>query len=278
MENRRGSGMPILPQRFSSAFCVLIMSNPQIENGHIDLANEIVDKLARYRISGEEYQILWTIWRKTYGWHKKDDKISLSQFSIMTDLKRPTVARAIKKLLSKKIIIIKKDNTYINSYRFNKDFDEWQAIIKKDTGVIKKDNQVLSKKIHTKETITKEKIVKPKKIVEVFEPFNGLIEIEKWLNDKQRHIQIVGLWGTLEKPSLENKDQFKNFTDRTIRTARTLIGYSNERIKKTRQMLKDKGLSYTLETIAKHIDSIKEPKKEINYQLIDGVMHPIYGK
>lgn len=32
------------------------MANPQREEGHIDIANEIVDQLCRYRIPGREWQ------------------------------------------------------------------------------------------------------------------------------------------------------------------------------------------------------------------------------
>lgn len=140
------------------------MAKPQKENGHLDLANEIVDKLCTYRLSGEEWQVLLCIWRKTYCWHKKQDAISMSQFSKMTGLTRPAVSRSLSKLLSKKIIaVIKKDNTLINFYEFNKNYDDWVLTEKKKRGVkgvIKIDNGVLSKKIHTKETITKERIMK----------------------------------------------------------------------------------------------------------------------
>ena len=137
------------------------MANPQIEDGHVDLANEIIEALAKIRISGEEMQCLWVILRKTYGWHKKEDKISLSQFAQMTGLKRQNVLRAINKLSSKKIIgVIKNDDSQINIYNINKNFDVWKPLSKKITGVINIDNQVSSKKIHTKETITKETIQK----------------------------------------------------------------------------------------------------------------------
>jgi phage replication O-like protein O len=144
------------------------MANPQIEDGHVDLANEIVEQFCRYRISGEEWLVLWAIIRKTYGWKKKQDRISLSQFSQMTGMKRQTVLRAINKLSSKKIIgVIKNDDSGINIYSFNKHFDQWEPLSKKITvsskkimGVIKKDNRVSSKKGHTKDTITKDTITK----------------------------------------------------------------------------------------------------------------------
>jgi len=139
------------------------MAKPQIENGHLDLANSLVDKFCAYRLSGEEWQIVWCLWRKTYCWHKKQDRISFSQFSKLTGLARPLVSRAIQKLLSKKIIrVIKKDDSFINLYEFNKNYDDWVLTEKKKRGVksvIKIDNEVLSKKIHTKETITKENIL-----------------------------------------------------------------------------------------------------------------------
>ena len=113
------------------------------------------------------------------------------------------------------------------------------------------------------------------------ENFNGLIEIESWIKNKQRHIQIIGFWAQLEKTSLENKEQARNFLNRNLKIAAQLTGYSNERIKKTRDMLKNKDLSYTLETIARHIDATKEMKKEPKrYEeiIINGItkMKPIY--
>ena len=144
------------------------MANPQKEDGYIALANDIVDALAKIRLSGEEMQCLWVIIRKTYGWHKKEDKISLSQFANMTGIKRQNVLRALNHLSSKKIIaVIKNDDSNITGYRFIKDFDKWIPLSKKITlsskkitPVINIDNHLSSKKIHTKETLTKETIQK----------------------------------------------------------------------------------------------------------------------
>ena len=144
------------------------MANPQCENGHVDIANEIVEHLARYRLSGQEWQVIWVILRKTWGWHKKKDSLSLGYIAKMTLMKRPTVARAIKKLLNKSVI--KKDNSFINIYMFNKDYESWKSVIKKDTtrkvlskkitGVIKKDNKSVIKKDTTTKETTKETIQK----------------------------------------------------------------------------------------------------------------------
>jgi len=131
--------------------------NPQIEDGHIDIANELAEALARIRISGEEMQCLWVILRKTYGWHKKRDWIPLSQFQDMTNLKRPNIIRAIKKLITKNIVI-KNDNGNGKTYGFNKHYKTWKPLSKKIIikKVIKNDNPSLSKMIPSKENTSKE--------------------------------------------------------------------------------------------------------------------------
>lgn len=107
------------------------MANPQLEHGHLALANEIVEALARTRISGTEWQLLWVILRKTYGWHKKLDAIPLSQFHEMTGLPKPHITRYLKKLLRKRVIFVARKSTGAAIYGFNKDFESWQPMPKK---------------------------------------------------------------------------------------------------------------------------------------------------
>lgn len=111
------------------------MANPQKEDGFTAIANEIMDALCHIRIPGEERQVLDCVLRKTYGWNKCEDAIALTQFTEMTGLKKPTVCRAINRLLSKKIIavIIEKDNGMGKVYRFNKNYNGWLPLSKKIT-------------------------------------------------------------------------------------------------------------------------------------------------
>lgn len=139
------------------------MVSPQVENGHLDLANELVDKLAKSYLSANESKILWAIWRKTYCWHKKSDWISFSQFRDMTGLADPHISRTLKRLIDRKIV------TRIGkSISFNKHYDEWKELPKQVTnylpkqvsGVTRIGNKKLPKQEDTKEkpkeTITKE--------------------------------------------------------------------------------------------------------------------------
>jgi phage replication O-like protein O len=114
------------------------MANPQKEDGFVATANELAEAFARIRISGEEWQILWVILRKTYGWNKKQDSISLSQFVEATGIVKPHIVRAIKSLESKKVIIITNiGNDKAKTYGLNKNHDEWTRLPKKVTLPIK---------------------------------------------------------------------------------------------------------------------------------------------
>jgi len=118
------------------------MASPQIENGHIDIANTIADKFCSYRLSGQEWQVVWVVLRKTWGWKKKIDKISLSQFETLTGIDRRKIHVLLKKLVAKKVIErtdTQKDDRNIVKYGLCKDFDIWKLTPKKMT--VKTDTQ-----------------------------------------------------------------------------------------------------------------------------------------
>jgi len=142
------------------------MANPQREDGHVDIANEIVEALAKIHLSSYESQILWVIFRKTYGWHKKEDWITNTQIANMTGIAEPHVSRTIKILIQKNIIIRSG-----KKLAFQKDYDQWKKLPKGVTShhkeklpkgvrkVTKGGKKKLPKGVdtkETKETITKE--------------------------------------------------------------------------------------------------------------------------
>lgn len=117
------------------------MANPQTENGYTQLANELLSALCKVRIPGEARQIFDVILRKTYGFNKKKDNISLSQFSEMTGINRQACLRATKKLEEMNLIIVNKES-FISEYSIQKDHDKWKLLSKKIT-VIKKDDKTV---------------------------------------------------------------------------------------------------------------------------------------
>ena len=99
------------------------MANPQREDGHVDIANEIIEALAKVHFSSYEIQVLWVIFRKTYGWHKKEDWITNTQISKMTGIAETHVSRTIKILIQRNLII-KNDR----KLAFQKDYDKWEKL------------------------------------------------------------------------------------------------------------------------------------------------------
>lgn len=96
------------------------MANPQKENGFTAIANELLERLSYPGINGSEFRVIHLIIRKTYGFHKKVDRISLSQFEAGTLMKRSQAIETIKSLMEKKIIT--KEGSF---YKLNKNYDEW---------------------------------------------------------------------------------------------------------------------------------------------------------
>lgn len=80
------------------------MTTPQIEQGYTKIANEIVGYLAKTYMSSYESQILWAIFSKTYGFNKKEDWVSNSQFVEITGMHKAHVSRTLKKLMLRKIV------------------------------------------------------------------------------------------------------------------------------------------------------------------------------
>lgn len=147
------------------------MADPNIGNGHIDIANEVADKLCSFRLNGQEWQIVWVILRKTWGWltnpkdknspKKKMDRISLSQFTKLSGINRCRCHKLLKGLIEKQIIkktVTQKYNTQQISYGFQSDYDKWKVLPKSAT-VTQKCNGVLPKsttKLLPKNTTTKD--------------------------------------------------------------------------------------------------------------------------
>lgn len=121
------------------------MASPQKENGYTAIANEILEQLVKVSLLGAEYQLLFLLLRKTYGYQKKEDIISLSQFQKGTGLSRPTVVKTLKNLIIRRMIVkICLPGARI-SFKFNKNYDEWVV----NTSKLVKGRWVASKDVLT---------------------------------------------------------------------------------------------------------------------------------
>lgn len=199
------------------------MANPQKEDGHVDIANEIVEALAKIHLSSYESQALWAIFRKTYGWHKKEDRITNTQITDMTGIAETHISRTIK-ILVKRNLIIKNGK----KLAFQKNYDKWEKLPKGVTshhakklpkGVLKLPKGVsnitkggkkkLPKGVYTKETkrnYTKETITKEKGInfINTWKDFKDMrIKIRKPMTRRAEELLIM----KLDKLSNNEKEQ-----------------------------------------------------------------------
>ena len=87
--------------------------------------NEILEEIASSRAFCARTRVLAVIIRKTMGWNKKEDWISLSQFEGMTGILKRNVCRALDQLLERKIILKSE-----NKYCLNPIIKAWQEFSK----------------------------------------------------------------------------------------------------------------------------------------------------
>lgn len=184
------------------------MADPDLKNGYTKIANEILEAVIRAGLNGAETAVLLYVVRKTYGFSKKEDEISLTQFEKATGYTRPTVCKAVKNLLLVKILLLVNcgnSRTSANRYLLNKDYDSWQLVKKpllvnkpklvKDRKRTSKglEMELVKKPLHTKETLTKEtiqkKIVSKDTISKASENF-GNKEINKMIEALKQKIGI----------------------------------------------------------------------------------------
>lgn len=134
--------------------------------------NILVDKFFK-DLSGSELKCYLAIIRKTTGWHKKEDRISISQFMELTGLSNRSVIDACTKLESLGLIVIYKSefgdksfsllnpNEITASEKSSPREKSSQGGVKKVHRGSEKSSQVASEKSsHTKDTLTKDTIQK----------------------------------------------------------------------------------------------------------------------
>jgi len=101
-------------------------ASPQLEDGYTRVANELLETLIATRLSGEELRIVWAVIRKTYGFNKRVDRISMGQFEKMTGIPRERCRRVMKRLVGKNIIT--KDGSFWKpTYGLHKNYMLWNS-------------------------------------------------------------------------------------------------------------------------------------------------------
>jgi phage replication O-like protein O len=107
--------------------------SPQIEDGHTRIANELLEAIIRFDFSKRQYKIVFFVLRKTYGWNKKADVMSLSQILDGTGLRRDHAGAAIDELVSMNVLYPKQVQMNGQLLGLNKKYKEWKCTQNGDT-------------------------------------------------------------------------------------------------------------------------------------------------
>jgi len=207
----------------------MIMVSPQLDDGYLRIAHEIVEQLAKLNLSSYEWRTLWVLWRKTWGWQQKIDKISITQFQKATGLKRRHQARALKALIDKNIVTCIGDS-YIYKYSFQKDYTKWKIVTyrgNKGKTVTYKGDSPSPIKVPTKdnkETIQKKEgvLILIRTIIEEYKRLKGYGKQPDWdKNNFKRHVtaakKLHSIAGEDWKEAMEWTSQ-QEYCDWTLET------------------------------------------------------------
>jgi len=104
----------------------------QVENGYYTrIVNPLIENLVKIPFKGCELAVALFIIRKTYGYQKKEDKISLSQFQQGLERSRQTIITALKNLQLVNVArLVKRGNSKLSSniWAINKYSDTWKLV------------------------------------------------------------------------------------------------------------------------------------------------------
>lgn len=236
------------------------MASPQKENGYTAIANEILEKLVQTPMLVSELKLVLFVIRKTYGFQKKDDIISLSQFQKGIHFSRNTIIKGLKALVKSNILVqwVALDKQKI-SYKFNKNWEEWILVqstrlvqFKMSTSAVQRLKLVQSTE-HTKET-TKEKQKKPIATT-VATPYSFEEKSHLLKSSKDERMNIIALYWEKKNLSFPSKEAYEAGLRRELRPAGELKGYGLPRITAVMDYLeKYADFKWTLETVVKYIN------------------------
>lgn len=235
------------------------MASPQLENGYTTIANELLEKLIYLEFPKNTgslpLRLCIFIIRKTYGYHKKMDIISLSQFQKATNEKsRTNLSFWLKYLVLAKILVrIKKSDNEIE-YGLNKDYEQWLTPVQARALVQARNvsSTMASTKTSTMAMTYKRKKENKRNYVASNKEFSLKEYLIEMSNDNRRHINVIGHYFEEKGLKFDNFEEIESAIRRHCKPAIEVAKFTDEKIvKATDQAKKEYGEKFTIETIYK---------------------------
>lgn len=239
----------------------------EITPNHTQIPNEYLDNYMA-ELSGAEWKCLSYLARRTFGFQKRADKISISQFQNGmkdkngkqldkgTGLSNRVVIASLKKLEKIGLITSTKKNGILGYYKVNINitYDEKSPVTKSHRGCDEK-SQVPMTKSHIQKKgnkVIKRKIVETS--VSVEKPFFLDEYIETMKQSKLAHVRLIGWYFKKAKSNFPDEKTISKEIARWSKDATFIVPYGNDKIIKTYEFVKTKFPNdWNLGTIRKYI-------------------------
>lgn len=113
--------------------------NPQRENGHRRINNEVWAALIKARLPGSVYQVLMYVIDRSWGYEQPEVTLGYSQICKATRLSKRAAITAVQIAEKSRLLIIDRGSTKTmsqNCYLFNKHYDTWVTSEVNDTSEV----------------------------------------------------------------------------------------------------------------------------------------------
>ena len=96
------------------------------DKGYTKIAHELLEAIAASDFSKREFKLILTLIRKTYGFNKKEDDITLTQLANHTGIKLSHVSESVRALESKNVFL-KREGRHGYLLKINKNYGTWHV-------------------------------------------------------------------------------------------------------------------------------------------------------
>jgi len=96
------------------------------DDGYTKIPNLLLEALPLARLTGVQKSICMFLWRRTYGWKRNEDAISMGEFAMACGSSRPYISLQLNDLINKNVIsrvFIQPGKTAV--YSFNANLNQW---------------------------------------------------------------------------------------------------------------------------------------------------------
>ena len=100
---------------------------PQLEDGYTRISNELLEAIIRHPFSRREFAIILAVIRKTYGFRKKFDDMTLTQLADATGIDLAHIHRTVRDLEAQNVLL-KQQGKYGYLIGLSKNYRKWKRL------------------------------------------------------------------------------------------------------------------------------------------------------